>query len=141
MHTQLQCDHCCSAWHLACLGMKKKDIPMNWSCPQHSCLTCYRKAAAAGGVIFRCISCPNSFCYDHKPGEAVIIAHNPRFEALGYPENQFVCYVHCKSTCQLFPPPLLLLLMMSFLPSFFPHTKYIYQVHLNVRNGRKVSSS
>ena len=30
----------------------------SWACPHHQCATCGRKAAAAGGLLFRCISCP-----------------------------------------------------------------------------------
>lgn len=94
------CSHCPSAYHFACLGMgKSKDLPAHWICPQHRCGDCDRNASAAGGVIFRCIACPSSFCYDHKPEQASIVAHNPRFEALGYPEAQHTAFVLCSADC------------------------------------------
>lgn len=110
------CSHCPSGYHFSCLGLgkgKKNNLPALWSCPQHRCAECNRNATAAGGVIFRCLACPSSFCYDHKPQEAVIVAHNPRFEALGYPDAQHTAFVLCSPDCAQFyevfikklPPP------------------------------------
>jgi len=110
------CSHCPAGYHFPCLGLgkgKKNDLPAMWSCPQHRCAQCNRNASAAGGVIFRCVACPNSFCYDHKPQEAVIVAHNPRFEALGYPDAQHTAFVLCTPDCAQYnevfikklPPP------------------------------------
>ena len=53
------CDGCPAAFHPACLGWTKKDVKnlagaMRWFCPMHSCETCGRKAAAVGGLLFRC---------------------------------------------------------------------------------------
>ena len=30
----------------------------SWPCPHHQCSVCARKAGAAGGLLFRCLSCP-----------------------------------------------------------------------------------
>ncbi len=80
---------------------------------QHNCRECNRSATAAGGVIFRCLGCPYSCCYDHKPTTVIIVAADPRHEALGYPPTQQTCYVYCSAECQQFclatrqqlPPP------------------------------------
>jgi hypothetical protein len=95
------CDGCPAVYHLACLGVKSaKQLGggrgQRWRCPQHHCGSCGRNAVKAGGVIFRCISCAFSCCYDHKPATAVIVAANARHEALGYPSTQHTCYIHCK---------------------------------------------
>jgi len=54
-----------------------------WACPHHSCATCGRKAAAAGGLLFRCAVCPQAFCEDHLPAEALIMGECQRFQDLG----------------------------------------------------------
>lgn len=49
-----------------------------WFCPHHACAVCSRKAAAAGGLLFRCAACPNAYCEDHLPAAAAIIGGNGR---------------------------------------------------------------
>lgn len=109
------CDVCPAAYHLKCLGITEKDLPGKgkWSCPQHRCIECDRNAPAAGGVIFRCQSCPGSYCYDHRPDDMEILGAHARFESLGYPANQHTCFVNCSRECAEFaegyikslPPP------------------------------------
>ena len=54
------CDFCPAAYHLGCIGMSQADSRSfgGWACPHHACGTCARKAAAAGGLLFRCSVCP-----------------------------------------------------------------------------------
>lgn len=33
-----------------------------WSCPQHSCAACARRADAVGGMLFRCEGCAHAYC-------------------------------------------------------------------------------
>ena len=47
-----------------------KAFTFGWSCPHHSCKICGRKAAAVGGLIFRCEMCPTAYCEDHLPNAA-----------------------------------------------------------------------
>ena len=63
----MRCGLCPVAMHHSCalkaLGQKPgSDLAVgvgnSWACPHHQCATCGRKAAAAGGLLFRCISCP-----------------------------------------------------------------------------------
>ena len=35
-----------------------------WSCPQHNCGGCNRNASDAGGLVFRCVGCKWSRCWD-----------------------------------------------------------------------------
>ena len=72
-----------------------------WSCLHHRCATCNRGSAAAGGLLFRCLSCPTAFCEDHLPsGEAVVVGQSARFQALGADHPKQACYVICSTACR-----------------------------------------
>jgi len=95
------CDLCPATFHLDCIGMREEDASCwgTWACPHHSCLTCGRKAAAAGGLLFRCAVCPRAFCEDHLPAEALIMGECERFQALGAAHPKQGCYLLCQTTC------------------------------------------
>ena len=95
------CDYCPAAFHLGCIGMTQADSNSfgGWACPHHSCATCSRKAAAAGGLLFRCAVCPQSFCEDHLPPEALIMGENKRFQDLGHIHPKQGCYLLCSAAC------------------------------------------
>ena len=38
-----------------------------WTCPHHECINCGIRAAAAGGLLFRCECCDTACCEDHLP--------------------------------------------------------------------------
>ena len=53
-------------------------------CPHHTCVECGRKAAACGGILFRCEACPMAYCEDHLPIMHVkLVKESTRFQALG----------------------------------------------------------
>jgi SWI/SNF-related matrix-associated actin-dependent regulator of chromatin subfamily A member 5 len=58
------CEYCPASYHLECLAEDLDQVTKVsfWACPHHACATCGRKAAATGGLLFRCEMCPNSFC-------------------------------------------------------------------------------
>lgn len=58
------CDQCPAAYHAACVGETERALERAnpWACPHHACATCGRKAAAAGGLLFRCECCASAFC-------------------------------------------------------------------------------
>ena len=95
------CDWCPAAYHLECVGMSAADAKGfgMWACPHHQCGQCGRKAAAAGGLLFRCAMCPRSFCEDHLPAEAIIMGECERFLALGARHPKQGCYILCKTPC------------------------------------------
>ena len=72
---------------------------MGFSCPHHQCGVCDRKAAAAGGLLFRCSVCPSTFCEDHLPPDTPIVNRNARFLALGQRHPSQACFVLCCSEC------------------------------------------
>ena len=71
----VMCDFCPAAFHPKCLGFKDADemvsgSKMGWSCPHHECDKCGRKAAAAGGLLFRCSVCSFASCEDCLPADS-----------------------------------------------------------------------
>lgn len=56
----VMCNWCPRTYHIGCAGLSA--IPTGYfSCPQHSCAKCQRKAHDAGGLLFRCTVCPCSY--------------------------------------------------------------------------------
>jgi hypothetical protein len=68
-------------------------------CPSHQCMDCGKKAAAAGGLIFRCTMCPNAFCEDHCPHDAAIRGECERFQNLGQRHPKQACFIECSGKC------------------------------------------
>ena len=67
-----------------------------WACPHHACSCCARKAAAAGGLLFRCTDCPKAYCEDHLPPQSELIGGEvDRLLALGFQAVKQACYVIC----------------------------------------------
>ena len=95
------CDLCPVSVHPACIGITMKDITRyhRWSCPHHSCHECGRKAAAVGGILFRCEACPRAFCEDHLPGTSEIVGKCKRFQDLGQNHPAQACFIHCDEEC------------------------------------------
>ena len=96
-----------ASYHPTCLGFKNaQDMTggstMSWSCPHHECSECGRKAAAVGGLLFRCSVCPSAFCEDHLPLDTLIINKCARFFALGQRHPAQACFVLCSPDCAKF---------------------------------------
>ena len=97
----VMCDQCPTSWHVPCLAALNAKMPtkMQWGCPHHSCLTCGRKAAAAGGLLFRCMRCPRTFCEDHLVPTATIVGKCQRFIKLGQNHPKQACFILCSKDC------------------------------------------
>ncbi len=101
------CDACPAAYHAECLGLDADDIGSRrrWSCPHHACRAegCGRGPAAAGGLIFRCESCPDAFCAAHLPEEVLacgrIVESCDRFRRLGQAPPGTAMFIHCSEDC------------------------------------------
>jgi hypothetical protein len=102
------CDHCPAAYHAECVGETARSLERAnpWACPHHACGTCGRKAAAAGGLIFRCECCASAFCEDHLPEDVIgagrIVGECQRFVRLGQTHPAQACFIHCSATCAEF---------------------------------------
>ncbi|KAJ8613508.1 hypothetical protein CTAYLR_002184 [Chrysophaeum taylorii] len=70
-----------------------------WACPHHRCSSCQRKCAAAGGLLFRCAVCPQTYCEDHLPANARMLGRCDRFEALGQRHPTQACFILCCPEC------------------------------------------
>lgn len=114
----LCCDHCAASFHPACIGIDPARLPTGtWTCPQHECRECGKRAHQAGGLIFRCECCPAAFCEDHLPehsytdnlrnGDAasatdsglVIVGESDRYKSLGQRHPKQACFIHCSHEC------------------------------------------
>ena len=95
------CDLCPVSVHAECIGLTQNEIAKatRWACPHHSCAECGRKAAAVGGMLFRCEACPRAFCEDHLPASAEIIGQCKRFQALGQRHPAQACFIRCDADC------------------------------------------
>ena len=60
------CPICPATMHVGCLrlAVHGADVTTRSSCPQHKCKLCRRSASNAGGLLFRCVDCPNALCFD-----------------------------------------------------------------------------
>ena len=110
----LTCKLCPMVFHRSCahqLGCPEVGGHLGgFTCPHHACGTCGRKAAAAGGMLFRCEACPATFCEDCLPRDANIVGGSARLEARGVRMPSQGCYIRCSARCEAFmqrsmPPP------------------------------------
>jgi hypothetical protein len=65
----LECIACPRVYHLACSGERERPKTRSWYCPWHACVTCKRKSSDVGGMLFHCVSCPLTYCFDCSPDE------------------------------------------------------------------------
>ncbi|GLC46024.1 hypothetical protein PLESTB_001026800 [Pleodorina starrii] len=100
----LCCDHCPAAFHAACLGFDEKQAreaeKRNWTCPHHRCDTCDRNTAKAGGLLFRCEMCSNSYCEDDLPAGYHMVGECELFKSLGQRHPRQACFIHCSDRCK-----------------------------------------
>ncbi len=96
------CDFCPAAYHPSCIGIDADEVSsIKWSCPQHACHECGRKAAAVGGTLFRCQMCPTAMCEEHLTLYASDNIANPchRYVELGQNHPKQACFVICEKEC------------------------------------------
>ena len=70
----LECDVCPHVYHLDCVGLSA--LPKGlWRCPWHSCSECDKSSSRAEGVLFHCMTCPLTYCFECAPDEYTIANH------------------------------------------------------------------
>ena len=89
----LECSFCPNVFHLNCLPKGTKISRPRWGCPSHRCAACGAQTSTSRGKIYRCITCPSAYCFDHAPAGTKTVKLNP-YEALGYTTKSFV-FVQC----------------------------------------------
>ena len=68
----IECSQCPKVYHTACINLA--GIPKGrWACGWHHCSVCYKGKSLVGGILFSCISCPTSYCFDDLPDTVRIL--------------------------------------------------------------------
>ena len=99
------CSKCPTVYHANCAGYRTiEDVPNCYACPHHKCGVCSAAASTGGGMLFRCVICPWSFCEACLPQQVWntpgrMLRHHKAFEALGYPQQKTACYIVCSDEC------------------------------------------
>ncbi|GAX78544.1 hypothetical protein CEUSTIGMA_g5984.t1 [Chlamydomonas eustigma] len=98
----LCCDYCPASMHPSCIGMTMQDAAnvKKWACPHHTCCSCGRNTAAAGGLLFRCEACPNAFCEDCLPEDYQMVGECEHFKAMGQMHPKQACFILCGPPCK-----------------------------------------
>ncbi|OJD40636.1 iswi chromatin-remodeling complex atpase isw2 [Diplodia corticola] len=94
------CSFCPRSYHEGCLTDEQKrvvGIGSQFSCPQHGCADCAKRASEAGGMLYRCRFCPLAFCEDCLDFDRAQLIGDvvPEFELLGVGEVRQAYYVRC----------------------------------------------
>lgn len=86
-------------FHPRCHGMTKAEVARSISiaCSQHNCAVCNRSTADAGGMLFRCQTCPQAFCEDCLPNDDFDAVGDvlPEFLLLGLGQQNTAYYIRC----------------------------------------------
>ncbi len=100
-----RCWQCPVVCHQDCVNKlsntSSNHVTKKWGCSHHQCCVCNRKAAAAGGLLFRCEMCPKAWCDDDLPNYARdhITNRCERYLELGMKHPKTACFVLCSRAC------------------------------------------
>ncbi|GAA6057817.1 hypothetical protein JCM3770_004290 [Rhodotorula araucariae] len=102
------CTGCPRAYHAGvCAGGRRAAelarTPV-WYCPQHTCAVCDRNTSAAGGLLFRCQTCPTALCEDCLPasGFTALGDELPELLLLGYGKRTQAYWIRCAGCLEHF---------------------------------------
>lgn len=96
----IMCPRCPVSIHAHCCGLHPDDFQC---CNHHHCVPCGKNAVGAGGLLYRCQSCPSAYCPDCLPSGKVVrfLGTNvPRFKKLNFDGNALYQYIHCSKQCE-----------------------------------------
>lgn len=92
------CSRCPMSFHFSCANFHC--VPDTFQCFHHRCSECTKSTSAAGGILFRCQSCPNAYCESCVPETTTRLLYDlPRMSELGYNMDK-TCYIHCSEGCE-----------------------------------------
>ena len=115
------CNGCPRVFHAKCAGSNEVELNKlpQFYCPQHNCCVCWRNTVSAGGMLFRCRTCPDSFWYvdgsvcadgseDCLPPHGELEGFGDtiaEFQLLDYAENKQAYFIRCPDCVQRFTKP------------------------------------
>ncbi|KAA1109121.1 hypothetical protein PGT21_033424 [Puccinia graminis f. sp. tritici] len=90
------CSHCPRVVHFKCMGSTSPPN-MLFTCSQHRCVVCQRAGSEAGGMLYRCQTCPDAYCEECLPHENFYSMGDtlPEFLLLGYGPVSQAHYIRC----------------------------------------------
>jgi SWI/SNF-related matrix-associated actin-dependent regulator of chromatin subfamily A member 5 len=97
------CPVCPVSLHIECIGLSRENDFAR--CPHHRCIKCEKNGADAGGYLYPCAVCTNSYCDECLPMDEPgfrMLGKNERFEELGYNSTKRTAYIHCSVECEKF---------------------------------------
>ncbi|THU84851.1 hypothetical protein K435DRAFT_970985 [Dendrothele bispora CBS 962.96] len=91
------CNFCPRVFHHQCRDLSKAEASKSiGTCSQHACCVCSRGTGDAGGLLFRCRTCPNAFCEDCLPEPFEPIGDIlPEFSILHHGQQDSAYYIYC----------------------------------------------
>ncbi|KAI0784033.1 SNF2 family N-terminal domain-containing protein [Abortiporus biennis] len=100
------CSWCPRVLHPKCQDLTTAQVTKmtTVSCPQHHCAICERSNADAGGMLFRCQTCPDAFCEDCIDlDKCEIIGETiPEFLLCDYGQNASAYFIRCDGCLEHF---------------------------------------
>ncbi|KAI5475975.1 hypothetical protein MNV49_000534 [Pseudohyphozyma bogoriensis] len=88
--TLLCCETCPRVAHKECVGFEDSG--------RNKQIVCERNTAEAGGMLFRCQTCPDSFCEDDLPDHFDAVGPKiPEFLLLGFDAKSSVYFIRCQA--------------------------------------------
>ncbi|KIY73274.1 hypothetical protein CYLTODRAFT_485710 [Cylindrobasidium torrendii FP15055 ss-10] len=99
----IMCNACPRVFHPKCNGITEQQArkPMIL-CPQHRCFECQKSSVEAGGMLFRCQTCPKAWCEECLPtvgtNDDIKIVGDvlPEFAILGFKASPSIFYIRCE---------------------------------------------
>jgi SWI/SNF-related matrix-associated actin-dependent regulator of chromatin subfamily A member 5 len=98
------CKYCPVAVHSACAPGMESGTRFAHRCFHHSCGVCSKPASFAGGLLYACQGCENSWCEDCLPADDAgvrlqFLGDSHRFKELGFSPDS-IAYIHCSIECE-----------------------------------------
>ena len=95
------CSGCPNNVHLSCVGLTSAN--QFHTCPHHRCSLCGKNRYDAGGLLFPCHACPNSYCEECLPKDGITFLEKvDRFEKLGFDSTKHNVYINCSDRCETY---------------------------------------
>ncbi|KAI9017750.1 SNF2 family N-terminal domain-containing protein [Gaertneriomyces semiglobifer] len=97
------CSRCPRAYHKACMRGGTRALS-GYICCQHECTQCKRSTVDAGGMLFRCQTCPRSYCEDHLVWDDITPVGDvlPELYKLGYGQVNQAYWIRCQECTTFF---------------------------------------